>query len=589
VKFSRPALLPLVLMLSACGGGGGGPSSTPTPPSSPSGPSTPGQSNTPDPPSSANASLLTLTASETFTNDAVAANVHLNAGKTSKATIKVIYDASTKSYRIDTGSRTQAFAPTDIDAAHSDGTTTVYTRTANGTTDTLTLTKPGTSGHLTFQYVGSGIWQHAPSTGAASEADLAAFTYGVETPDTALPRTGSGGYAIDLRGIVSAPIPATLDGTGTLQANFATGEMKTVGSYSQHNADGTGSVGSLTFSGTAQIASASNNFDGALRLDGFSTDGAMSGRFYGPNANEVGATFQLVDASSAAVIGTITGRQDPSIPFANLRLTDLRYDQSFDIKDTRKGFSYFPNGDIAGWFYPIEQDATLAYSASNGSYEFKNSELDLSFGPANRDAGHTNAHETAYAISSGDYTGSATLFTPGSSNDEIEMTYASFGHLVVQNNNATSTESIKSYDVYFAFGEKTALAPKGSGHYDGLIFGQADVLAQSTAVTHYDVSGTASMNVDFQSLATTGSISPVGTEKITGQKRDFGTYNVSGILGSATLSAAFPSLDGSGYMHGDLYGPNAEELAGIFRATSANDHGTTDFVVMQGAVIAKRH
>lgn len=594
VNLSRAAVLPLALLVSACGGGDGGVSSTPTPPSAPGGPANPGSPSTPqDPPSSANASLLALTASETFTNDAATASVQYptptneGTGKASKATIKIVYDAPSKSYRIEAGGNTQTFLPSDKDITQSNGATTVYNRSTGGSTDTLVLTNPGTSGHLTYQYVGSGIWQHVTPNGRASSADLAAFTYGVETPDGALPRTGTAAYAIDLRGVASGPVASTLDGTGTLQANFASGEVTTNGSLNQHYLDNTNYVAFGKFSGTAQISSASNSFDGVLRLGFFNADGTMSGRFYGPNADEVGATFQLMDGSSAVAIGTITGRQDPTVPLVNTRLTDLRYDQSFDIAEVRRSLTYSSSGVVSGMGGPFEENAALAYSASDGSYSVATGVGVFAFNPSDIDPSRSDNRQTVYENSSGPFSYNLTLYKDGPSNDQIALTYASFGHLQILDG-TTSPISTTKIDTYFAYGLKTTQAPvSGTGHYDGLIFGQADAISRTNTLTNYNLSETASLDVNFPSTLVTGTIAPVGTDLNTGTTRSFGTYSVVGpgdlVPGTSGTGTVLGSLSGA------LYGPNAEEFAGIFHIISPNDQGTTDFVQMQGAVLAKKH
>ncbi len=197
---SSIAALAACALLSACsGGGGGGIGGAPAPTTGGTSPTPspgPAPTPTPTPAPTPNTSLLALTNSETFATDgtAVSASYPSTGAGTVTAgspTIAVAYDAANGSYTVTSGSRSQSFRPTDKDAANSSAQLTVFQRTTGDVTDSLTLTNTGTSGAYRYQYVGGGFWQQTRRSNNAAAGTVDAFTYGVRTPATAVPRTGS--------------------------------------------------------------------------------------------------------------------------------------------------------------------------------------------------------------------------------------------------------------------------------------------------------------------------------------------------------------------------------------------------------------
>lgn len=216
-----PSLV-LTFALSACGGGGGV-NSTPTPPT---------PTPTP-PPTSANADMITLTQSEDFTNDAVTGSATYSkegsrtAASSAPSALSVIYDAASRTYTVSTGERSQSFAQAHMDSSLGNAQITVFKRVSGATTDTFTLTNAASSGDLTYRYVGGGFWQRTIDSTTSVNGAFDAFTYGVETPDAALPRTGGASYAVDLLGVVASPDALySMSGDGTLTANLLTGSVR---------------------------------------------------------------------------------------------------------------------------------------------------------------------------------------------------------------------------------------------------------------------------------------------------------------------------------------------------------------------------
>ncbi len=185
----------------------------------------------------------------------------------------------------------------------------------DGSSDTLK-----TSG---LSYVSFGFWDKTGMDfGAISNAGT--YMFGFETPLSAMPTTGTAHYsgtgAVSGMAVVpGAPLalPA-LSGNAAFDANFSTGQV--TGSFTGMKATAglttlpwndvsvTASIaaGTNTFTGTTGAASAPAN---AYALKSTAT-GQVTGGFYGPAANEIGAVWTLSNGDgTGAAIGTVGGRR----------------------------------------------------------------------------------------------------------------------------------------------------------------------------------------------------------------------------------------------------------------------------------------
>ncbi|KPL67944.1 hypothetical protein SZ64_07320 [Erythrobacter sp. SG61-1L] len=312
--FSRLAaggsLAALGLMLAACGGGGGV-NSTPTPTPTGGTPTpTPG-GGTPTPTPTTGNDLTGPLESRSFTNDAAemsAVSVG-SAGIAATAAVKqmtITYDAATQAYTLTVGARSRSFGPGDLSQAKSTSKLAVYEISSGGVTDTLTLTKPGTSGQFTYRFVGGAFWQRSDPSQATALIDVA--TYGFETADNALPRTGTASYAVDLMGYETHEYGTAIDaitGSGSLDVDFAKGVVITSGTLTRADYD------DVEFDGKATLSTTDNGFSGTFSFFDYSHfTGTLEGRFYGPNAQEVGAVFSTQDTKLNSAVGVLIGRKD---------------------------------------------------------------------------------------------------------------------------------------------------------------------------------------------------------------------------------------------------------------------------------------
>ncbi len=177
---------------------------------------------------------------------------------------------------------------------------------------------PNDSTELSYLRFGQWAISNA-STGAVGQA--APIIGGYETPDASMPTSGTALYRADVEGAVSFALNGTrtigeMEGSASITANFGSNQLTgqvtgTSMSYDTPNNYVEGqwndfSFGATltgnSFAGTTAVTSTPGG-TGAL-ITGAA--GTVSGAFYGPNANEIGAIWTLSDGTTTA-LGTIAG------------------------------------------------------------------------------------------------------------------------------------------------------------------------------------------------------------------------------------------------------------------------------------------
>lgn len=596
--------------VSACGGGdtsGGGVVITP-PPAPPPPP--------PPPPTNANADLITLASSESFTNNAVTGSASYPKppapGTTSASgvALTVIYDAPSRTYTIADPSRSQSFAAATRDAATSTAQQDVFKIVNGDVTDTLALTKAATSGRLTYQYVGSGFWQRTTDNAAATSAFIDAFTYGVETTDIAMRRTGAARFNVDLLGVTAlADQPARLEGTGTLEADFETFQITTNIATTEFPTTGGSNPGPV-FQGTATIGAAVNSFNGRFNMGPFQ-NGTWAGRFYGPDTKEVGATFFARDAgNNLSTVGTITGRHTADIASkaTNKNLVNLTKDTFFVNSGAFVGYSreagtnklvFYPN---IGGGANANSFISLNYKAATQTYTYGSEASifnpvtgvggEFNFGPAQLSAALSDSRFSTYQVVINGVTTTLKLYKPAGSNSELQLSYTGFGHFT--NIGAPSGGNEAGFERFFVYrlpdslGGAVGVPRTGSANYGAKIHG---VATEGTDTFAHSLSGDASFAFNFANQNFTGSMSPVGTNRDTGATRNWGDYTYSGTIFGFTNQFDGRIVQGTtdvGGLFGWLTGPTADELGANFVVGPLNVGQIGNQWILRGVLIGKK-
>lgn len=569
------SLLAVAATLSACGGGGGGGvNPTPAPPPAPTPPPPPAPPPAPPPPSPPNTSLLNLTSSESFTNDAVTGTANFpktGTGQTASAataTLTAAYDAATRGYTITVGGRSVTFLPTNLDAGQTTATVAVYSKTTGNTTDTLTLTKPGTSGRFTYEFVGGGYFQRTVDGATAVSGSIDAFSYGIETADASVPRTGLGQFAIDLVGAETVSNNVVgVTGLGTMQVDFASGAIVTHGRLDIAAPVPIGPRPNGYFSSEALLSSTTNAFSGNFRYNNFQNfSGQLNGRFFGPSSQEVGAAFHAADPTGNIIVGTIIGRRG-ALPPGNTTMTNLTSDAFFannaatldavlqGTTGQNNGTERFSNTSATNAPLIVNYDAAqkgYTLIANGRSQYFLSERMDL--GTVREKFGQPNWNTFFFS----NYL-AATQYVLGK-----RWYYESNGRLLLT-------------DVAFGIETPDAALPRtGRAGYNIRLIGSA---ADGDLPNLTDFGGTGVLEADFGTGAMTASGNMEYREDyfIAGRapRTATGTFSLTSTLsGTANAFAGTIRFDGigtySGPLNGRFYGPAAEEVGGAFSAGDGN-------------------
>lgn len=588
------AIVGIVLLpLGACGGGGGGGvASTPAPPIA-----TP----TPTP---TNTNITDLRASQSFSNDAGRTDVTFNltskttvSGKAAAIPLTVRYDAGSGSYAVTSGDVTDTFATADRQAQNNAGETRYVRRNGNDATY-LTLVTTPYYGSTSNQYVGLGYLQHNSTSGDRQITSFTTFAYGLDTPVGGVPRSGTGTFNTDVLGLESLPgsEPALFQGRGRFDVDFLNGVFSTQTSVTRTGLiSGQGITGGgLDLAGGGTLSASTGGFAGDVVYRSGSTlvSGQLNGRFYGPNAQEIGASFAGAASDGTAFNGSLTGQRDATLSATNISFAQLVTPQLFYADATTLTVRTPRNGGTPTISnYP----GLLGNGVSRSQFNDKTSG-NVSFGPPTSllaGGDYTvaaivpgDANFTTYARTIADQPTKLELYKTGSANKELALTYASFGRY----STSVDSDPIQSEidRVFFVYGFNTPSGlfanRTGTASYSGVAYGAG--AAPSGALL--DVTGTTRMTVDFGSQSLSGNLALAGRGN--GASIDYGAFNFSGKLfafqsqGTASIARAGASPVGS--MLINFYGPAADEAAGIFQLRVPDGAGVNTLI--NGAMVARK-
>jgi hypothetical protein len=533
------------------------------------------------------------------------------------AAITVAYEAGAGTYTVTTfpagdPPRTQTWTPADRSAAASSTQLAVYSKAGPGGPDTLTLSQPGSTGLLLYTYVGGGIWERVESSSARS---FDSFVYGYPTANAATPRTGAGSYLVDLYGKVGGfSAYGTIRGMGQLDANFATGAITLAG-------DGAVEGRFLSFGGTGSIPSGASSLSGTLTISvtgGFITDnyrgtytGPVNGSFYGPNAEELGATFRVVNSfgvngSFNHANGWLLGRplDTTSTTLQQLtsprKLNGINAYQNWDV--VTAGSPSLPTGSVQNGTGTAGTGAT-PYAYPTGEAYLVNG---IAFLPPDKIPAESDARFTTFRVVQGNTTFTLRAYRPGPTNDQLVLSYVSF--LDWQRSlpeapacaGCTGIDNVGYSVVYGLRTDPTVLPRSGTATYNGLVFGRgaADGIGRS-----YSMTGTASLLAEFGSDRFSGSLVPVLTNTTSGNRFTAETLFLQGgniprvgpiDSGTNALISGIVTRPGDSRAEGDysaaFFGPAAQEVGVAFTAKNiTNPEASGAPITVSGGIIGTRN
>lgn len=537
-----------------------------------------------------------MQSSQTFAGPSASTNVVFDLGKgvtvngSSKATsVQISYDAASQSYTVVTDGRSQSFVQAEGQATGNPGETR-YTKSNGGVIDNLTLVTTPYTGTISNKYVGMAYWQHDNIVGTQQSTTFDIFAYGLDTPATAVPRTGAATFKTDIFGLLTIPTvaPRGLQGSGTFTADFLSGLFSTTAVLNEFDYITKGGLtGGLFLNGGGQITSG-NGFSGNIVYEngGLAVAGTISGKFYGPGAEEMGASFTASDGKGSALSGAMTGQRDGSATPQNVSLTNILTTQrvqswtaglqlaQFDGTTNFFQIGPAPNQGVS----TIRPGAPPAIDTGSSGFPF----ADLS--KADQVAS-THPNFDAYDKVVAGTPLHIELYKPGSANTELALTYSSFATYSSQTREATTTGNLTRTNRFFIlYGLETPrnlLSMRtGTGRYDGVVYAEGASLDGHV----YDVGGAAHFDVDFSNARYGGSLSLVDRGP---GAASFGTWTFASTIGGGQmLQTAFKEDLGSNITP-RFYGPDGQEIGATFRLTSGTV-GAPNAVSISGVALTKR-
>jgi hypothetical protein len=600
LNIARGASLVCILTLAACGsGGGGGIASTPTPTPSPT------------PTNSSISNLVTSQvfgttgASETTSFDKTQGAVINGSG--SPSTISVSYDANTKSYTVSTTGRNQTFGPSDVQTGSLPGET-KYIKTSSAGNDYLTLVTTPYTSTAPNTYVGMGYWQRNNSSGTTQNTTFDSFVYGFDTPASATPTTGSASYGINAFGLVTTPgkEPKAFSGSGTFDVDFLRGVFQTQAYVGESSltSDSYSSGGTLLLQGAGHLSSG-NGYSGNISysgLDGIEA-GTINGKFFGPAAQELGASFTADNANGAVATGSITGQVTTGAPPVTLTVDNIVSNTTFT-----EHFSEFTTGTDTSLTPPFR--GSIGYNEEEKGTLVGNKDGSVVVTLANSTSASTTftsanlspsqrANFTSYdaIVPTGPLEVSGPvhldLYKPGAANTELALTYTGFGIWTRPYVNGTYSQVRKDFLVYGLETPNWLLSRRtGSATYTGVVYG-ATTTADGTL---QDVGGSSRFDVNFGAQSYTGSLDLTAQAPGVAAATSLGTWTfgdklVSGQMAeTALLKGGVAGVAPLPYnsITPRFYGPDGEEIGATFTIQHGypGDVGTT---AITGVAVAKRH
>lgn len=504
--------------------------------------------------------------------------------------LSLSYDAATRTYTVVGGGRSQPFRPADRVVDRIAGEARYRTTNELGSSDYLTLAALTYTTGIPNSFVGMGYWQHNRQGAAGiQETDFYTFTYGFDTPATAVPRTGYASWDTDIFGLYTRPgeRTRTMQGSGRFDVDFANAAFITIGDLVEFDVVGSGGASTLHLNGGGSITS-DGRFSGVISYSGAS--GSLDGGFYGPAAQELGASFLATNSVGSVLNGAMTGKRNTqTAPSTNITLLNLQVDQILE-------------GQFAGQINPIGT-ASVGTPVSGAWSTPVNGVHVTAAGPSTIEMLIGGINQLSADVSQPRlnfirYTGQSPtvspvtvdFFRPGPTNTELALTYTSFAtwRWTTYDAPGGGAPTVNDSTFYVIYGLKPPSSflngLSGTASYNGVVYG----IGSTREGARYDLGGTSTFLVDFGAGLYSGSLQVNGQDS-SGGALDFGTYDFSSSLNGGGFDAAVlnPHPTWSQVIRPEFYGPQGQEIGANFNLL-IGEYGAPGTVYLDGITVAKQ-
>lgn len=496
----------------------------------------------------------------------------------------IVYDAASKTYTIQTAGLSAPFTQADIQSTPFPGET-VYSN-QNGRLTLVTSPYYGTG--LENRYVGMGYWQRNVRSAGTQQTTFTTFAYGLDTPASAVPRTGAAHWLTDVFGMLTIPTKElrTVQGSADFEVDFAAGAFRLHGFLNEENvvsAGGTG--GSLTIQSGGLIGSDAS-FGGLLSYQSSNgiLHGTLAGGFYGPNADEVGASFSA-EGSGSWLTGAMTGQRTSLASTSDgIRNISLTTPLATELLRANPGVELSVDGVANSSFNGAQVTLT---PAGPGTVAFNyQSDLDA------KDIVAGSANFVTYRPTVNGTPATIALYKTGGQNTELALTYTSFVSWTwARGLGGAPGSSGQALDAnYGIFGIQTPrdlmTMRTGSATYQGVLYGKAAGFGGLL----YDLTGTSRFDVDFTASSYSGSLNVNGTA-LGGGTIAFGQFDFAAALGfgemaEASITATSVNTGATHSIRPQFYGPSGQEIGAAFKFDIAHPSAPNG-LMMAGVALAK--
>lgn len=562
--FSSACLVACAALVAACGGGGGG-----------GGSAAPVVPLPPTPPPAA-FDVANLSSDQTF--DAIGNNnqatYDLAQGvvartESQNTPLRVAYNANSKSYTVTLGTESTTFGASDIQSS-ANGEVNYEKGSASTERQLLTLVTTPYNGTTSNRYVGMGYWQRYTVANQMQDDRFSTFVYGQRTPTSGMPKTGSGQYEIDVFGLSTHPgsEPSIFDGAGLFSVDFLGGEFYARAyMWESELLSGSQTVGgniSLTASG--RVSSGANFIGTAVvGTSDHTTTGEVNGSFFGPEGQEVGASFATSNDNGARAVGSFTGKLNGKSAV------------NFNLDNILVAHTFYGGGSIM-YLRPDSSDGfgtrtadigTIINDYADGTFTVSpgiSGLPSLKFSDANK-VQSANSNFTAYLGAHQGNDVRLQLYKIGNANSELKLSYVSLGRWEMSHFIGVNEDVVQHFYYGFATPEGVMNRRTGSARYDGVVYG---IGSHKTSGDVYDVTGSSQFNINFNDRSYNGQLALNGSNN--GNTVSFGSYNFDGQLNSYGGNAPFLDQVGKrGEIVWQFYGPTGEEIGGAFHIHIQDD------------------
>ncbi|NLR37828.1 transferrin-binding protein-like solute binding protein [Novosphingobium sp. ERW19] len=418
----------------------------------------------------------------------------------------------------------------------------------------------------------------------SSLGQIDAFVYGFATTNAATPRTGSAAFNVALNGglMANGAKIQGVNGTGSVNVNFQTGAISTIGAYTIGNGiPATGGAWPGTqadagnWSGNATLSSSANAFNGSIAFDG-ATDynGTLSGKFFGPAAEQVGAVVQASSTGGAVMAATLAGGRGSDGTASQSGLAGLTTTTVLTGNDSQY---YVVNGLSPAEQALLDTNVEVTYNPTNKSYVLTSKTTGTNFGNAVQlsqtlaaaDYKAAESTSTFDVYRGADYT--ARVFKVGSGNPSIALTYTSFAE-VVRTDTVDGRQVATHYYVPFGGLTPSFQIPRtGSASYSGVVYGYG---RNGATQREASLSGTSTFTADFAAGTGSAVLALTATDVGNNATSSLGNFTYSGSLAgncpgcgvgnTFTLRGTGTDVLSTSFLNGMFFGANAAEWGGSF-------------------------